>query len=165
MKYVYTAILIFFILTLINVMLSTIKSIITVRGTRGQATMMNAVAYGFYTIIIKQITEFNTFITVTVTIVANLIGVYFSMWLLDKFKKDKLWTISVTAKNSEIGNKIIDELNNFNISFRVYEILKKTSSTIGLDIFSENQKDSKNIKMILNKYSVKYHIVESNLNL
>ena len=165
MKYIYTAILIFFILTLINVMLSTIKSIITVRGTRGQATLMNAVAYGFYTIIIKQITEFNTFTTVTVTIVANLIGVYFSMWLLDKFKKDKLWTISVTAKNSEIGNKIIDELNNFNISFRVYEILKKTGSTIGLDIFSENQEDSKNIKMILNKYSVKYHIVESNLNL
>ena len=165
MKYIYTAILIFFILILINVMLSTIKSIITVRGTRGQATMMNAVAYGFYTIIIKQITEFNTFTTVTVTIVANLIGVYFSMWLLDKFKKDKLWTVSVTAKNSEIGNKIIDELNDFNISFRVYEILKKTGSTIGLDIFSESQKDSKNIKMILNKYSVKYHIVESNLNL
>lgn len=165
MQLINKALIIFFILTLINVMLSTVKSIITVKGTKIQATVINAIAYGFNAIIIKQIAELNLFTTVSMTILANLIGVYFSICLLDKFKKDKLWTISVTAKNIDIGNSIIEELNNYNISFRVYTILKKTNNTIGLDIFSENQNDSKVIKEILNKYSVKYHIKESNLNL
>lgn len=165
MQLINKALIIFFILTLINVMLSTVKSIITVKGTKIQATVINAIAYGFNAIIIKQIAELNLFTTVSMTILANLIGVYFSICLLEKFKKDKLWTISVTAKNIDIGNCIIEELNNYNISFRVYTILKKTNNTIGLDIFSENQNDSKIIKEILNKYSVKYHIKESNLNL
>jgi uncharacterized protein YebE (UPF0316 family) len=164
-SYIGQAIIIFFILTLINVMLSTIKSIITVKGTRWQATLMNAIAYGFYTIIIKQITSFNAVITVSVTIIANLIGVYSSMWILDKFKKDKLWTISVTAKNGSIGKEIISELRQQNIPFKMYDVIQQYGTTIGLDIFSENQKTSVIIKNILSKYEVKYHVFEVMENL
>lgn len=155
----------FFILTLINVMLSTIKSIITVKGTRGQATLINAIAYGFYTIIIKQITEFDVVTTVSVTIVANLIGVYFSMWVLDKFKKDKLWTISVTAPTAYTGEKIMLQLNEKNIAFRTYEIIKRDKKTYAIDIFSETQQESLAVKEILSKYKVKYHIIEVMQNL
>lgn len=154
------AIIIFFILVLINVILSTIKSVLTVKGTRLQATLINAIAYGFNAIVIKQITTFDVTTTITVTILSNLIGVYCSMWFLDTIQKDKLWTVSVTAHNEQDGCGIIKELNDKDIAFRKYSISKKKEKTVGLDIFSETREQSNIIKDILNKYRVKYHVYE-----
>ena len=154
------AIVVFFILALVNVMLSTLKSVWTVKGTRGQATLINAIAYGFNAIVIKQITTFDTTTTIAVTILSNLIGVYCSMYLLDCIRKDRVWTISVTAKDIVTGDGIIDELNNNDIAFRAYTIQKKTKETVGLDIFSESKAQSDVIKSILDKHKVKYHVFE-----
>lgn len=154
------AIIVFFVLALVNVMLSTLKSVWTVKGSRGQATLINAIAYGFNAIIIKQITTFDATTTVAVTILSNLVGVYCSMYLLDYIRKDRVWTISVTAHDMVTGNNIINELNNNDIAFRVCTIQKKTKDTIGLDIFSESKEQSDIIKTILDKYKVKYHVFE-----
>lgn len=154
------AILVFFILALINVMLSTLKSVWTVKGSRSQATLINAISYGFNAIVIKQITTFDTTTTIAVTILSNLVGVYCSMYLLDCIRKDRVWTISVTAKDIVAGDDIIDELNNNDIAFRAYTIQKKTKETVGLDIFSESKAQSDTIKVILDKYKVKYHVFE-----
>ena len=86
-QYLTISTLIFFLLNLINVMLSTVKSVLTVKASRLIATLINALAYGYYTIIIKQISNSSIEMVVTVTIITNLIGVYTSLWLLDKFKK------------------------------------------------------------------------------
>lgn len=154
------AILVFFILALINVMLSTLKSVWTVKGSRGQATLINAIAYGFNAIVIKQITTFNTTTTIAITILSNLVGVYCSMYLLDCIRKDRVWTISVTARDMIDGTDIITELNQKDIAFRAYTIQKKTKDTVGLDIFSESKAQSDTIKAILDKYKVKYHVFE-----
>ena len=50
-------IILFFIATLINVILSTLKSVITIKGGRLLASITNAVAYGFNTFIIKMIAD------------------------------------------------------------------------------------------------------------
>ena len=76
--------LIFFVCSFINVMLSTMKSILTVRSTKNVAAIINAVTYGFYAIVVKQLADLDIPITVVVTILTNLIGVYLSMWILDK---------------------------------------------------------------------------------
>lgn len=157
-------IFIFFILTLTNVITSTIKSIMTVKGTRLQATLINAFYYGFYTVVLKQMISFDMAITISITFISNLIGVYLSFIILDRFKKDKLWTISVTTSNKTEGNLIIEKLNNNDIAFRVYEIQKKQNTTFGIDIFSENQQQSKIIENILSNYKVKYHIIETMKN-
>ena len=47
----------FIIATLINVILSTLKSVITVKGGRMVASITNAIAYGFNTICIKSISD------------------------------------------------------------------------------------------------------------
>lgn len=154
--------LVFFTLALLNVALSTVKSVWTVKGSRAQATLINAIAYGFNAIVIKQITTFDTTTTIIVTILSNLIGVYCSMWLLNCIRKDRLWTISVTAHNETVGEILMKELNEKDIAFRKYTISKRTKETIGLDIFSENKIQSEIIKNILSrhKYSVKYHVYE-----
>ena len=154
------AIVVFFILALVNVMLSTLKSVWTVKGSRSQATLINAIAYGFNAIVIKQITTFDTTTTIAVTILSNLVGVYCSMYLLDCIRKDSVWTISVTAADQFTGLDIIQELNDKDIAFRVCTIQKKKIDTLGLDIFSESRKQSAIIKDILSKYKVKYHVYE-----
>lgn len=158
-------IIIFFIITLINVILSTIKSILTVKASRGIASLINAVSYGFYAMVVKQMATVSLEIVVISTIICNLIGVNFSMWLLDKFKKDMLWKITVIPQNKFFEN-IRKELVENDLGFNEYPIVTKYGNQMGLDIFSNNQNDSKKVKEILDRNGkIKYHILEISQNL
>lgn len=152
------ATIIFFICSLINVMLSTLKTILTVKASKGVATIINAITYGFYAIIVKQLASLDLITTVTVTIVTNIIGVYVSMWLLEKTKKDCLWKISVTTKD----NTLVEKLEKFSISYVMNPVQYKKQTYYNIDVFSENQKDSSIIENILKEYKVKYNITEIN---
>ena len=150
------AIIIFTVCSLVNVILSTMKTILTVRSTKIVASIINAVTYGFYAIVVKQLASLDLTVTVIVTIATNLIGVYLSMWLMDKMKKDCLWKISVTTKDKSIVKKI----ENFDIEYTMSPIQYKKEIYYSIEIFSKNQKDSTIIKNILNEYKVKYNVTE-----
>ena len=150
------AIIIFTVCSLVNVILSTMKTILTVRSTKIVASVINAVTYGFYAIVVKQLASLDLTITVIVTIATNLIGVYLSMWLMDKMKKDCLWKISITTKDKSIVKKI----ENFDIEYTMSPIQYKKETYYSIEIFSKNQKDSSIIKNILNEYKVKYNVTE-----
>ena len=150
------AIIIFTVCSLVNVILSTMKTILTVRSTKIVASIINAVTYGFYAIVVKQLASLDLTVTVIVTIVTNLIGVYLSMWLMDKMKKDCLWKISITTKDKSIVKKI----ENFDIEYTLSPIQYKKETYYSIEIFSKNQKDSTIIKNILNEYKVKYNVTE-----
>lgn len=152
------ATIIFFICSLINVMLSTLKTILTVKASKGVATIINAITYGFYAIVVKQLASLDLITTVTVTIITNIIGVYASMWLLEKTKKDCLWKISVTTKD----NTLVEKLEKFSISYVMNPVQYKKQTYYNIDVFSENQKDSSIIENILKEYKVKYNITEIN---
>ena len=151
-----TQIIIFTVCSLVNVILSTMKTILTVRSTKVVASIINAVTYGFYAIVVKQLASLDVTVTVVVTIATNLIGVYFSMWLMDKMKKDCLWKISVTTRDKNLAKKI----ENFDIEYTLSPIQYKNETYYSLEIFSKNQKDSTIIKNILNEYKVKYNVTE-----
>lgn len=152
------ATIIFFICSLINVMLSTLKTILTVKASKGVATIINAITYGFYAIVVKQLASLDLITTVTVTIITNIIGVYVSMWLLERTKKDCLWKISVTTKD----NTLVEKLEKFTISYVMNPVQYKKQTYYNIDVFSENQKDSSIIENILKEYKVKYNITEIN---
>ena len=149
-------IIIFTVCSLVNVILSTMKTILTVRSTKIVASIINAVTYGFYAIVVKQLASLDLTVTVIVTIATNLIGVYLSMWIMDKMKKDCLWKISVTTKDKSIAKKI----ENFDIEYTMSPIQYKKETYYSIEIFSKNQKDSSIIKNILNEYKVKYNVTE-----
>ena len=139
-------------------MLSTLKTILTVKASKGVATIINAITYGFYAIVVKQLASLDLITTVTVTIITNIIGVYVSMWLLEKTKKDCLWKISVTTKD----NTLVEKLEKFSISYIMNPVQYKKQTYYNIDVFSENQKDSSIIENILKEYKVKYNITEIN---
>ena len=150
------AIIIFTVCSLVNVILSTMKTILTVRSTKVVASIINAVTYGFYAIVVKQLASLDLTVTVIVTIATNLIGVYLSMWIMDKMKKDCLWKISVTTKDKSIVKKI----ENFDIEYTMSPIQYKSETYYSIEVFSKSQKDSTIIKNILNEYKVKYNVTE-----
>lgn len=160
MEYLTIGIAIFFGINLINVVLSTLKSILTIKSTRMVAAIINALSYGFYALIVKSMASYEMSVVVGITIVANLIGVYFSMWLLEKFKKDKLWKVSVTVLDNKENMQIANDLyeNDFSVAYSVVE--NKKGKLLVCDIYSKSQSESETLREILNKYEVKYHIAE-----
>lgn len=92
-----TTTLYFFIISLINVMLSSTKSICTVRYGRSINIIANVVAYSFYTIVVKQTATLPIEITVLSTAIANALGVWISYVILDRLQKDRLWKLEVVV--------------------------------------------------------------------
>ena len=69
-----TTTLYFFLISLVNVMLSSTKSICTVRYGRGINVLTNVIAYSFYVIVVKQTADLPLTITVISTAAANALG-------------------------------------------------------------------------------------------
>ena len=147
-------IIVFCICSLVNVILSTLKTLIMVNAGRGSAIIINAVCYGFYTLVVKQLTSVDYITAVTVTILANIVGVWISYKIMDLFKKDRLWRITVTLKTVDEFAECIQQLAKYNIGYTPIE------NTNSIDIYSYNQKESAIIKNILANYDYKYFIQE-----
>ena len=152
-------VIIFVVCSLVNVILSTLKTLIMVNAGRGSAIIINAVCYGFYTLVVKQLSAVDYATAVIVTILANIVGVWISYKIMDLFKKDKLWRITVTLKNKKALDECKANLEKYNIGFTPIE---KTNS---IDIYSYNQKESAIIKNILANYDYKHFIQEMAKNL
>lgn len=147
-------VVVFIVCSLINVVLSTLKTLIMVNAGRNSAIVINAVCYGFYTLVVKQLTSVDYVTAVLVTIGANIVGVWISYKIMDLFTKDKLWRITATLKNKNEFDECTKALGKYNIGFTPIE---KTNS---IDIYSYNQKESAIIKNILANYKHKYFIQE-----
>ena len=147
-------IIVFCICSLVNVILSTLKTLIMVNAGRGSAIIINAVCYGFYTLVVKQLTSVDYVTAVLVTIGANIVGVWISYKIMDLFKKDKLWRITVTLKTVDEFAECVQQLAKYNIGYTPIE------NTNSIDIYSYNQKESAIVKNILQNYEHKYFIQE-----
>ena len=157
---IFTAnIILFIVITFTNVILMTTKSILTIKSTRIVASIMNAFAYGFYAILVKSMVNIDMDIVVIVTIIANLIGVYVSMWLLEKFRKDKLWEIKIIASRSDSTN-IAETLQMHDIFYTTLPIYTKYGVRTKMDIFSNTQKESVLIKEVLGNFDITYTVTE-----
>ena len=164
---------------LVNVILNTFKTIITARGSMIPAAVINALTFGFYTIVVAltadisnlwvnmAITIFanfivsNLWVNMAITIFANFIGVCFSIWLLNKLRKDKLWEIVATVSNDndyKVANSLHDEVI-------PYTMVKDSTNHTIFHIYSANQKESIIIKKILQKYNAKYIVHQEEVRL
>lgn len=147
-------IIVFVVCSLINVILSTLKTLIMVNAGEKMSILINAICYGFYTLVVKQLSSVDYATAVIVTILANIVGVWISYRIMALFTKDKLWRITATLKDKKEFDECIENLKKYNIGFTYIE------KTKAIDIYSYNQKESSIIKNILNNYKHKYFIQE-----
>ena len=80
----------FVILNVLNVIIQTAKSIVTIKCGKGVAALVNAIAYGLYTVVLVYMNcNISLWEKVIVVGSANLIGVYVVKFFEEKSKKDK----------------------------------------------------------------------------
>lgn len=150
------SITLFFVLNLINVVLGTMRSILTVKSTPFVSMVINTVSYTFYSGIVKLVSGQDMVVVLITTALTNIIGVYIARFILDKCRKDKLWRITATIPNSIDSGMITEKLKTKDIKSVVYvgEGVKL------IDIYSKTQGESIVAKEILEPLKVKYSVVE-----
>ncbi len=96
-------ILLFTLATVVNVSVSTIRSICTIKCGKWLSALTNAICYGFYPLIV-MLTAKDTVDIVTnmcITAVANFICVWLIKYVEEKARKDKMWRIDLTIPAEE----------------------------------------------------------------
>ena len=157
------AILIFAIATIINVTLSTIRSICTIKCGKWLSAISNAVCYGFYPLIVMLTAQgtVGIIINMGITAIANFICVWLIKYVEEKSKKDRLWKVEATLHNHHLGekDKCIIELREKGIPLNYIDIHKY----LILNCYCATQKESAIVKAILDKYNAKYFVSESKM--
>lgn len=151
----------FTLLTLANVIIQTVKSLVTIKGGKWTAATVNAITFALYTYVIffTAVEGIALWQKALITGLCNFVGVLAVKWLEEKTAKDKLWIFNCTAKvdGTEI-KRIAELLKEMNISL-TYNELKDELFT--MSIYSYTQKESEMIKSVLENYDVKYCAIET----
>lgn len=110
-----TAIILFIICTFANVVISTIKSVMTIKGGKVSAAFWNALAFGLYTyiVILTATAPVSTFWKVIITAGCNLVGVYGVKLVEEKMRKDRMWKIEMTVRSENAENVHYNLSNHF----------------------------------------------------
>jgi hypothetical protein len=97
------AILIFTLATVVNVSLSTVRAICTIKCGKTVSAIANAVCYGFYPLVIMLTAQGTVDIiaNMVITAIANFVCVYLIKLAEEKARKDKLWRIDLTIPAEE----------------------------------------------------------------
>lgn len=150
--------LIFIGLNIANVIIQTVKSIATVKCGKGVAAIVNAVAYGLYTIVtVYLLCELPLFWKAGIVALCNLVGVYVVKWCEEKARKDKLWKIEATVFEPYTKSLHLD-LTAEEIPCNYIPKIGKWSV---FNIYCDTQEKSKKVKVLLDKYEAKYFVSES----
>lgn len=93
------AIIIFIIATIVNVTLSTIRALCTVKGGKWLSATTNAVCYGFYPLIVMLTAKgtVDILINMLITAVVNFVCVWIIKLVEEKARKDKLWKVEIAV--------------------------------------------------------------------
>jgi hypothetical protein len=77
----------YIIVSLINVFLHIVRSILVIKSSRFIASLANCICYTFSAIVIKFIAEVDLWIAIVVQASTNFIGCYLAMWFCDTILK------------------------------------------------------------------------------
>lgn len=150
--------LIFIGLSIFNVMLSTVKSILTVKGSKLMAAITSGAYYGFYNImIIFTVMDFPMWQKVAITFGCNVVGVYIVKLIEEKMQQDKLWKIEFTVPT--LTHNIVDsKLKQLGISASYLIINDKHTL---FNCYCATQEESQKVQTIVKEYCAKWFVSES----
>lgn len=151
----------FVILNFVNVLINTARSLTTVKGGKWIASCMNALCYGYYTVIIVITATYDIPLVLKIIAVAivNFVGVFCIKLGEEKIQKERLWIYNATAKMST--KEILDVVALLKCANIKVLYMKVADELYTLQVFSNTQKESEMIKSILDNYSIKYCAVET----
>lgn len=150
----YNFLTVFFILSIINVVFATIKSLMTIKGGKLTASLISGGYFAFYNIMMQYtVADFPMWQKCLITFICNVVGVYLVKWGEEKARKDKLWKIEATFDKEyleAIDNATAIPHSYIDIGYHVI-----------FNFYAENQRQSAIVKEIVEKYHGKYFVSES----
>ena len=150
----YQFLLTFVALSIVNVVFSTIRSFVTISGSKGVASLISGAYFAFYNVMmIYTVADFPMWQKCVITFVCNVIGVWFVKWGEEKARKDKLWKIEAT-----FDKEYLDIIHK---SVGIPHSYIDIGSHVIFNFYAENQRQSLIVKDIVEKYNGKYFVSES----
>ena len=153
----YEFLIVFVVLSIINVVFSTVRSIVTVKGGKMSASLLSGGYFAFYNImLIYTVADFPMWQKCLITFVCNVVGVWIVKWCEEKARKDKLWKVEATIDKAEFEqNKELLDL--FKVPHNYIDIGKY----VILNFYCATGKQSETVKSLLNEMNAKYFVAES----
>ena len=150
--------IIFIVLNIFNVILQTIKSICTVKCGKTVAAIVNAVAFGLYTVVIVFTNADLPLIQkVLVVALSNLIGVYVVKWVEEKKRKEMLWKVEFTVLGKNTGAVA----NLLDLAHIPHNYIENVGKYTMFNAYCATQKQSESVKEIIKEYNAKYFVSET----
>lgn len=148
--------LIFVALSIVNVVFSTIKSIVTIKSGPWVASIVSALYYGYYNIVlIYTVADFPLWQKVVVTAGCNLVGVFIVKYGEERARKDKLWKVELTVP-TEYKNAV-----DFDLRTVPHSYIELSDKHTLFNFYCATQADSAKVKVIADQYEAKYFVAES----
>jgi hypothetical protein len=155
----YEFLLAFVALSIINVVFSTVRQLVTHGNNKLLAALLSGGYFAFYNVmVIFTVADFPLWQKCAITFFCNVVGVYVVKWGEEKARKDKLWKVEATFPHKEtfIHNlKVWAEVNR--IAFNYIDIDKYYV----VNFYCPTQKESTIVKEFVNKFNGKYFVSES----
>lgn len=153
----YQFLLVFVGLSIVNVVFSTIRSIVTINGSKAVASLISGGYFAFYNVMmIYTVADFPMWQKCVITFVCNVVGVWFVKWGEEKARKDKLWKVEATIDKAEFEtNKELLDL--FKVPHNYIDIGKY----VILNFYCSTGKQSETVKSLLSEMNAKYFVAES----
>ena len=151
--------ILFIVMNILNVILSTIKSIATIKCGKTVAALVNAIAYGLYTYIIVLTATDGIDLLAKCLIVAgaNFVGVWVVKFFEEKARKDKLWRVEITLPSEHTGT--VHQI--LSIGAIPHNYIENIGKYTIFNCYCATQAESTKVKRIVDQYGAKYFVSES----
>ena len=146
-------------LSLLNVVIQTVKSLCTVKSSTFVAACVNALAYGIYTyvIIFTNSEGLPIWGKALITAASNFTGVYIANYFFNRFfTKEVAWVVSTSIANPDT---FISDLNKVGLDYHDYGYNSDGNYKL-IDVYCPTKSDSKKLTQILPQDTI-YNISEN----
>lgn len=148
----------FIVLSIINVIFSTVRSITTIKSGKTIASIISGGYFAFYNVmLIYTVANFPMWQKCIITFWCNVLGVWIVKFIEEKMRKDKLWKIEATVYEP-YTESLDHDLKKANIPHNYIENVGKYTV---FNVFCETQAQSKTAREILDYNKAKYFVSES----
>lgn len=150
----------YILFNVLNVIIQTVKSIVTIKCNKYIASIVNAIAYGLYTyIIILTSIDIELWVKIIVVALANLVGVFVVKAIEEKRRKSMLWKIEFTVNGALTD--AVDEL--LKLARVPHNYIDKVGRYTIFNAYCATEKESESVKEIIKKYNAKYFVSETKI--
>lgn len=150
-------IVLFIVLSIINVIFSTVRQLVTNGNNKVLAALLSGGYFAFYNVMmIVTVTEFPLWQKCLITFFCNVVGVYIVKWAEEKARKDKLWLVQATipARKVESFLTVVADLG---IPYNYVDITKYYM----FNFYCSTQMESAKVRNLLTAFDAKYFVSES----